>query len=244
MKITAVTLKCGHIYCKDCLKNMFDTNVNDEYRFPPRCCRQFVPIDHLRDVLPQETLSLYHRKVEEYSTPHRLYCSNKNCTQFLGPRQDRASHISCSSCKTSTCAHCTAAAHPTTSRCKIDRGLRQALILGQSHGWQRCPSCRQLVEKNTGCMHMSCRCGAQFCYRCSGEWSKCACSNGRFITRLFRLAKWKSRNYLLRGELVGNKSENVVTRLCKQSWRGVVGVVTTTKDDTESSPSMVEVTSG
>ena len=108
MKITAVTLKCGHIYCKNCLKTMFDTNVNDEYHFPPRCCRQFVPIDHLQDVLPQETLSLYHRKVEEYSTPHRLYCSNKTCTQFLGPRQDRASHISCSSCKTSTCAHCTA----------------------------------------------------------------------------------------------------------------------------------------
>ena len=27
MKITAVTLKCGHIYCKNCLKTMFDTNV-------------------------------------------------------------------------------------------------------------------------------------------------------------------------------------------------------------------------
>lgn len=223
---------------------MFDANVNDEYRFPPRCCRQFISVDHLRDVLPKGTLALYNAKTEEYSTPHRLYCSNKTCTRFLGPRQSQPASITCTTCNSSTCAHCTASAHPTSVRCTIDRDLRQALVLGQSHGWQRCPQCRQLVEKNTGCMHMSCRCGAQFCYRCSIEWNKCSCSSGRVITRLLGMAKWKKgRNYLLRGELVDAKSENMLARLCRRSWRGVVGAVGP-KNDIKTNTGTVEVTFG
>ncbi len=34
---------------------------------------------------------------------------------------------------------------------------------------QACPRCFALVERSEGCNHMSCRCGAQFCWVC-GQW--------------------------------------------------------------------------
>jgi ariadne-1 len=32
--------------------------------------------------------------------------------------------------------------------------------------FKMCPRCKYWVEKNQGCNHMKCRCGADFCYLC------------------------------------------------------------------------------
>lgn len=42
---------------------------------------------------------------------------------------------------------------------------------------KRCPRCRKPIEKNQGCMHMTCRrqvggCGHEFCWLCLGDWSE------------------------------------------------------------------------
>ena len=36
---------CGDEYCRDCLRELFETSYIDETLFPPRCCRQNIPID-------------------------------------------------------------------------------------------------------------------------------------------------------------------------------------------------------
>merc|ERR1711879_1118705 len=37
-----------------------------------------------------------------------------------------------------------------------------------------CPKCKNPIEKNGGCMHMTCRppggCGHEFCWICKGDW--------------------------------------------------------------------------
>ena len=35
---------------------------------------------------------------------------------------------------------------------------------------KQCPSCRQGIEKRRGCDHMTCKCGAQFCYICGADY--------------------------------------------------------------------------
>eukprot|EP00922_Rhytidocystis_sp_ex-Travisia-forbesii_P040132 GHVS01059685.1.p1 GENE.GHVS01059685.1~~GHVS01059685.1.p1 ORF type:complete len:357 (-),score=29.47 GHVS01059685.1:979-2049(-) len=37
---------------------------------------------------------------------------------------------------------------------------------------KNCPCCKQRIEKNHGCMHMTCRCGFEFCWLCLGDWKK------------------------------------------------------------------------
>lgn len=36
------------------------------------------------------------------------------------------------------------------------------------------PQCRHLIEKASGCNHMVCRCGQQFCYLCGEAWRQCS----------------------------------------------------------------------
>ncbi|KAJ6784535.1 hypothetical protein PWT90_06753 [Aphanocladium album] len=49
------------------------------------------------------------------------------------------------------------------------------LRLARSEGCMRYFSCRTMVELNTGCNHITCRCGAEFCYVCGEEWKTCDC---------------------------------------------------------------------
>ncbi|KAG6332878.1 hypothetical protein ID866_6213 [Astraeus odoratus] len=32
-----------------------------------------------------------------------------------------------------------------------------------------------MIELDSGCYHMACRCGTKFCYLCSARWRKCRC---------------------------------------------------------------------
>jgi hypothetical protein len=45
--------------------------------------------------------------------------------------------------------------------------------LAEKKGWKTCPKCSQVVERTEGCLHMTCRCKAQWCYSCLRDWSVC-----------------------------------------------------------------------
>eukprot|EP00218_Dolichomastix_sp_CCMP3274_P009846 CAMPEP_0170144686 /NCGR_PEP_ID=MMETSP0033_2-20121228/15325_1 /TAXON_ID=195969 /ORGANISM="Dolichomastix tenuilepis, Strain CCMP3274" /LENGTH=422 /DNA_ID=CAMNT_0010381207 /DNA_START=24 /DNA_END=1292 /DNA_ORIENTATION=+ len=42
----------------------------------------------------------------------------------------------------------------------------------EDQGWQRCHQCSSAVEKNGGCNHMTCRCGAEWCWRCKTPYRR------------------------------------------------------------------------
>jgi hypothetical protein len=44
------------------------------------------------------------------------------------------------------------------------------LRLSDERGWRRCPECKAMVELSDGCNHISCVCGAHFCYDCGKGW--------------------------------------------------------------------------
>ncbi|KAL3453499.1 hypothetical protein BJX65DRAFT_125315 [Aspergillus insuetus] len=48
--------------------------------------------------------------------------------------------------------------------------------LAKQSGWQQCPQCSHLIELSTGCNHITCRCGFEFCYVCRVKWKKCGCA--------------------------------------------------------------------
>ena len=40
---------------------------------------------------------------------------------------------------------------------------------------KQCSGCKIWVEKNEGCMHMTCTCGYEFCYNCGKKYPNCGC---------------------------------------------------------------------
>ena len=54
-----------------------------------------------------------------------------------------------------------------TGPCNATDEEMQAYFLANANHLKPCPHCNTSVEKNSGCNHMTCRCGTHFCWTCS-----------------------------------------------------------------------------
>ncbi|PSN73813.1 hypothetical protein BS50DRAFT_510334 [Corynespora cassiicola Philippines] len=169
-------LECRHKYCGACLKRVIMRAVaeKDLAWLPPRCCGTSIPNASIIRLLDQEELNDFQDAQVEKETSNKTYCSNPNCCRFILPQHIVAGEATCSNCQTKTCSMCKNASHEDD--CPADPNLQATLSLGAQRGWQRCFSCRTLVEINLGCNHMTCKCGAQFCYLCGTRWREGACA--------------------------------------------------------------------
>ncbi|KIW17821.1 hypothetical protein PV08_05016 [Exophiala spinifera] len=165
--------ECSHAYCKQCLQELFDLSTRDESLFPPRCCKEPIPLDDARIFLTKELLDRFGRARIEFETTNRTYCFRKTCSAFIPSDSIAGDVATCPQCLTETCAICKDGAH--YGDCPEDTTLQEILAAATENGWQRCYSCRRLVELEVGCNHMTCRCGAEFCYLCGERWKHCTC---------------------------------------------------------------------
>lgn len=182
---TEIRAPCSHYYDKSCIIELFKAATRDETLYPPRCCRQQIPLSSVRSLLTADAIELFNEKAAEFRTLNRVYCSNPRCSRFLGPQQEgpkpSAYHLfKCSApdCKTETCACCKARveSHTKSSHvCRKDVDAHDVLALGERARWARCPGCEALIELNLGCFHMTCRCKTEFCYSCGARWKTCRC---------------------------------------------------------------------
>lgn len=138
-----------------------------------QCCQQAVPSGVLSDLLTADFRARYDSLQLELSTPNPVYCSNRSCGTFIPPAQARGpDNMQCSLCEVTTCRHCRNRSH-NGSECVSDIQTQQVRSLALAQGWKTCPSCSNMVSRSTGCAHMTCRCGMQFCYRCGRRYGTC-----------------------------------------------------------------------
>jgi hypothetical protein len=140
---------------------------------PFQCCGEAVPIELHPDLTP-EFRRRYDRMTLERATPNPVYCANIVCGQFIPPAQYRGPDSAvCEICGYLTCRLCRNYGHGGGA-CPEDVQMQQAEALAAANGWRRCPNCREMVEREHGCNHMTCRCGSEWCYVCGRRtWRNC-----------------------------------------------------------------------
>ncbi|KAK6951767.1 hypothetical protein Daesc_006290 [Daldinia eschscholtzii] len=144
---------CRHEYCRECLTRLFRDASNDESLFPPRCCRQNIPLAKNQVFIDSDVVSHFRQKALEFSTPRRTYCHNQRCARFIPGTNYLHDVATCDECGHQTCMICKGATH--NGDCPEDEQLNQVIQLATEQHWQRCQNCWAMVELNTGCFHMT-----------------------------------------------------------------------------------------
>ena len=151
--------------------------MRDESLFPPRCCRQSIDLELVRDCLGEELATLFEMRELEMNTPNRVYCPIPTCSAFIPPNYDDYSYaaiVECPDCYGAVCSECKGAAH--LGDCELPQDT-ELVTAGLEAGMQRC-DCGFMIELESGCYHIRCRCGREFCYLCGSPWKTCHCRNG------------------------------------------------------------------
>ncbi|KAF2134354.1 ariadne RING finger [Dothidotthia symphoricarpi CBS 119687] len=172
-----ITAKCSHRYCTACIKHLFMRSTNDESLYPPRCCKQEIPLALVSKHMNPEELATFQLARVEHATVNKTYCSDHACGEFIIPDNiEPGTHrATCTKCGTTTCSICKNGVH--AGDCPDDESLRQTREMARVLGWQACYSCNRVVQLRSGCNHITCRCRAEFCYVCGAAWKTCACAN-------------------------------------------------------------------
>ncbi|KAF8806819.1 hypothetical protein BYT27DRAFT_7242544 [Phlegmacium glaucopus] len=172
-------LGCGHTYCSGCLRRYLESAPHTKI-FPIVCigdedaCKTPISIPQIRRFLqPQVFQALVEVAFRSYLDQHAQelkFCTTPDCQQIY--RHSPSTRIlQCPSCFSTICSACDEEAHEgmTCQERRLHKNPAEQDCLfnewANVHG-KRCPECRSVVEKNGGCNHMTCHCGAHFCWTC------------------------------------------------------------------------------
>lgn len=131
----------------------------------------------------------------DISDCQRYYCPYKDCSELLlkdtpeigSSSGETFKQSECPNCRRLFCAQCGVTWHAgldcneyqRLSPSEREQDDLKLLKLAKEKQWQRCPKCKSIVERESGCTHMTCRCNFQFCYKCGSEWKNarvpCTC---------------------------------------------------------------------
>jgi IBR domain, a half RING-finger domain len=156
----AAKLQCGHYMCNACLKRIFELSVKDPQHMPPKCCTSdHILLKHVDRLFNNDFKRLWNKKHIEYTTKNRMYCPGKRCGEWINPKKHvhidgGTKYAKCGSCHTKICCLCNGKWHGKRD-CPNDEETNALLETAKKSGWQRCYSCRTLVELKEGCNHMT-----------------------------------------------------------------------------------------
>ena len=179
LDFTNYFLNCNCIIHNVCFDNMVKAAIENN-SLPLKCPNCKTPVhpnfieDSLRNINPQLMEKYEHFSMnnfllnnnDEYSS-----CPTPGCEYmfFFNPGEF---NFLCPMCNKNYCLNCKDEWHRgmTCQQYKDSRDVskldNQFFQFVKGAKFKMCPKCKFWVEKNQGCNHMKCRCGADFCYLC------------------------------------------------------------------------------
>jgi ariadne-1 len=179
-----VSMECGHGFCFSCYTGYLENEllIGRECVFstcPMQGCNIIVSEELYEELLPSNHFKKYKRfllrsYVEDNSKVK--WCPAPGCDYAVEYPKHKARSILCR-CGYAWCFKCGKESHRPLI-CEIlskwddmnsgKDDLDMNWILANT---KQCPKCSTPIQKNAGCMHMTCTCGHEFCWLCTGPWS-------------------------------------------------------------------------
>jgi len=179
--------RCRHYYCKNCWQGYIHAAVdNGPACLDLRCidpdCKAVVSRSIIDEVVDEQHSEKYKRySVRSYVEDNRklAWCPAPDCTyaaESLVEAPGEALDVFCN-CGNTFCFNCGEEAHRPADCQIVHKWMLKNSAESENFTWilantKPCPKCKRPIEKNQGCMHITCsQCRHEFCWLCSGPWS-------------------------------------------------------------------------
>lgn len=199
---------CGHTYCNDCwaqyIKTKFEEGAECVFGHCPfpkckmRCTRKVFQ----KFLGPQNYDKYCHYMVTSFIdlSNQRKWCPTPGCEQCVEVvLANTQKPVECRACGYRFCFLCNdfeIGDHAPASCEEVTMWLKKLTAESENVKWldahtKACPKCHSHIEKNGGCMHMTCKkCAHEFCWLCRGNWrGHSACNKSEEVINEERRAK-------------------------------------------------------
>ncbi|KAL3347811.1 hypothetical protein AABB24_021454 [Solanum stoloniferum] len=177
---------CGHPFCVECWKGYISNSIADgpgclNLRCAEPSCKVAVSQDMIDQLTSDDDKKRYYgflfrsyveenRKIKWCPAPGCNFAvefdiGSDNCEVICG-------------CSNYFCWSCTEEAHSPVDCDMVVKWMEKNNAESENTNWilaytKACPKCKRPIEKNEGCMRMTCRdpCKYQFCWLCLNSWS-------------------------------------------------------------------------
>ncbi|XVF07047.1 hypothetical protein REPUB_Repub06bG0103300 [Reevesia pubescens] len=178
---------CGHPFCNSCWAGYISTAINDGpgclmLRCPDPSCAAAVGQDMINALASNEDREKYFRYfIRSYVEDNRKtkWCPAPGCDYAVDFILGSGSFDVTCRCSYSFCWNCTEEAHRPVDCGTVAKWILKNSAESENMNWilansKPCPKCKRPIEKNQGCMHITCTppCKFEFCWLCLGAWSE------------------------------------------------------------------------
>ena len=174
------TLSCHHQFCTACMHLYLGSILQSKEYFKLTCPSESCQNKDLDGVASQlltpQELEKFNNEKSEYILsidPLTRWCPKPDCRGYNFYTGHKI--LSCNTCSTLFCEDC-GECYEKGHSCSL---FNEFCSYVKKSGARPCPGCRVLVQKQSGCTHMTCRCGTSFCMICGGflndnhDWFNC-----------------------------------------------------------------------
>ncbi|XP_020589478.1 probable E3 ubiquitin-protein ligase ARI7 [Phalaenopsis equestris] len=176
---------CGHPFCRSCWRGYIGAAVTDG----PGCLMLRCPDPSCGAAIGQDMIDILASGEDKQKYAYyllRSYIENNRKTKWCpAPGCEFAIEfvigcgnydVSCN-CSHSFCWNCTEEAHRPVDCGTVAKWILKNSAESENMNWilansKPCPKCKRPIEKNQGCMHITCTppCKFEFCWLCLGSW--------------------------------------------------------------------------
>ena len=196
-------IECGHRFCNRCWREGLKAKMTEGWAssIVAQClgygCKYPLPDSVILGFLDESDRKKFHdASVRQFvqEDPHYKECPGRGCdyvTYAKGPLGKAP--VMCFGCNFVFCFQCNdydIGDHRPCTCEQMAKWNERTRSESENIKWltanaKQCPRCHVYIEKNEGCMHMTCRkeiggCGYEWCWLCRGPWSEHSAKTGGY----------------------------------------------------------------